>query len=74
MTAQQVAYYVDLMERHLAPDGVFHVSRGTKVLDYHVDAVAAARTRFPNCTVYAGERIGEHTLPKHPNTFIRRSR
>jgi hypothetical protein len=73
MNAQQVANYFDLVERHLASDGVFHIAGGQKVLDYHVDAVAAAIDRFPNNTFYPDRDIAGHLIAERPNTFIRRS-
>jgi hypothetical protein len=73
MTAAQVAYYYDLVERHMADDGVFHIAGGHKVLDYHVDAVAAAIDRFPNHAVYPDREIAGYLVGERPNTFIRRS-
>jgi len=73
MNARQVAYYFEFVERHLAGDGVFHVAGGSKVLDYHVDAVAAATGRFPNHTVYAGRDIAGHLVGERPNAFVRRT-
>jgi hypothetical protein len=71
MNARQVAYYFDLVERHMADEGVFHIAGGQKVLDYHVDAVAAAIDRFPNHTFYPDREIAGQLVGERPNTFIR---
>lgn len=73
MNAPQVAYYFDLAERHLTDAGVFHMAGGRKMLDYHVDAVAAAIDRFPNHTLYPGPDIAGHMVAERPNTFVRRN-
>ena len=73
MNAKQVAYYFDLVERHMADEGVFHIAGGCKVLDYHVDAFAAAIDRFPNHTIHADRDIAGHLVGERPNTFIRRN-
>ena len=71
MNAQQVAYYFDLVARHMADDGVFHIAGGYKLLDHHVDALAAAIQRFPNHTLYSGADVAGHLVVDGPNTFIR---
>lgn len=71
MNAQQVAYYFDLVARHMAADGVFHIAGGFKLLDYHVDALAVAIERFPNHTLYPGPHVAGHLVVDGPNTFIR---
>ena len=71
MNAQQIAYYYDLVAHHLADDGVFHIAGGFKLLDHHVDALAAATQRFPNHIVHRGAYVGEYLVFDGPNTFIR---
>lgn len=71
MNAQQVAYYFDLVARHMDDDGVFHIAGGFKLLDHHVDALAAAIERFPNHTLYPHADVAGYPVVDGPNTFIR---
>src|SRR4029078_1451014 len=73
MSAAQLSYYFDFVERHLAADGVFHIAGGTKHLDYHLDVVAAAKARFSTYDCYADSHIHGHLVGERPNLFIRRS-
>jgi hypothetical protein len=71
MNVQQVAYYYDLVARHMADDGVFHIAGGFKVFDFHTDARAAAIERFPNHILRAGTAVGSNQVVDRPNMFIR---
>jgi len=71
MSALQVAYYFDLIDRHLAPDGTFHMAGGSRALDDQVDATAAAIDRFPNHALYPDRHIAGHLVAERPNVFIR---
>lgn len=70
MTAKQIEDYLGLIERRLAPGGVFHLAQGTRHLDYHEDAYAMARSHFPRQRVFEGDSINEIMTPEAPNSFF----
>jgi hypothetical protein len=47
MNDRQVACYMELVRRHLAPGGCFHLSGTFKLYDYHKDVPQAAAGAFP---------------------------
>jgi hypothetical protein len=69
MNEKQVAYYLDLIDRHLAEDGVFHLSRGGKYLDYHQDALGAATRRLRLRKLYRRDVEGVPVIDA-PNSFF----
>lgn len=72
MSSKQVDYYLSLIDRVLAAQGIFHLSEGQKSLDYHVDAQTAATLRFARHEVYADSVNGINVIER-PNTFCYRS-
>lgn len=70
MTAQQVAYYLNLINDCLSADGVFHLVGGGKLLSYHQDALAAAGQRLQTLASYDGGRVGDVPVIDWPHTFF----
>ncbi len=69
MSAKQVAYYLGLIDEHLAEDGVFNLSGGGKYLEYHQDALGAAIRRLRLRKLYRGKVEGIPVIDS-PNTFF----
>lgn len=72
MSGKQVDYYLNLVDRVLGPEGIFHLSEGQKSLDYHIDAQIAATTRFARHEIYPDTVNGFNVIEK-PNTFCLRT-
>lgn len=70
MNAKQAAYYLDLIDELLAQDGVFYLHGGMRELDYHQDALGAARKRLVAWKYYGGRKVGGIHLVKGPNSFF----
>ena len=73
MSARQVAYYLDLVDEHLADDGVFHLSRGGKYLRDHQDALGMAIGRLRLRKLYRRSVEGI-PVSEAPNSFFESSR
>ncbi|HVO40654.1 MAG TPA: putative sugar O-methyltransferase, partial [Spirochaetia bacterium] len=71
MNPRQVAYYYDLVARHMTRDGFFQITGGTRGLAYHVDAAAMALRRFPYHDFYRGSYIAGCLVDERLNTVIR---
>lgn len=69
MNAKQVAYYLDFIDRRLAEGGVFHLCGGGRYLDYHQDALAAAKRRLRMRKSYRGTIEGI-PVADGPNSFF----
>src|SRR5687767_8910321 len=69
MSGKQVAYYLDLIDEHLGEEGVFHLSRGGRYLDYHQDALGAATRRLRLRKLYHRDVEGIPVIDA-PNSFF----
>ena len=69
MSEKQVAYYLDLIDEQLSEEGVFHLSRGGKYLDYHQDALGAAKRRLRLRKLYPRDVEGIPVIDA-PNSFF----
>ena len=72
MGAQQVEYYLNLINDSLSHDGIFHLVGGGKSLSYHEDALTAARQRLRTVASFEGGQVGDLSVIDGPHTFLAR--